>query len=135
MIQLLQSVVKTDKWLAAKAMLVLNLRVFLAHEPFPTLKSCKNKVVSDLNGVHSIDKAVVFWIGDGQIDGDSENYHLFYASAERTGDEFQRKNVNGQSRRNVNILRYFNHQAKLELSFPNACSENPKTYPRLRQIV
>lgn len=121
------------KTLAAEAMLAINLWMYLVHQLFETLGNCKNKVVADADGVHSIDEAVAYWIGDGQIAGDGDRGHLFYALAERMGDKFQ-VNVNGQSRTNVNILRLFN-QAKLELSFPDACSTNPNTYSRLRQIV
>ena len=121
------------KSLAAEAMLAMNLWMFLAHELFETLGHCKNQVIADTDGVHSIDEAVAYWIGDGQIVGDGENGNLFYALAERMGDKFK-MNLNGQSRTNFNILRLFN-QAKIELSFPDACTENPNTYPRLRQIV
>lgn len=121
------------KTLAAEAMLVINLWMYLAHQLFETLDKCKNKVVADNDGVHSIDEAVAYWIGDGQIAGDGDEGHLFYALAERMGDKFQ-INVNGQSRTNLNILRLFN-QAKIELSLADACSTNPDTYPRLREIV
>ena len=121
------------KSLAADAMLVINLWMFLAHELFETLFKCKNKTVADIDGVHSIDEAAAYWIGDGQTAGSGDKGHLFYALAERMGDKFQ-MNVNGQSRTNANILRLFN-EAKKELSFPNACSTNPDTYPLLRRIV
>jgi hypothetical protein len=121
------------KTLASEAMLVINLWMFLVHQLFETLDNCKNKVVADIDGVHSIDEAVAYWIGDGQIAGDGDRGHLFYALAERMGDKFQ-MNVNGQSRTNLNILRLFN-EAKIELSLADACSTNPDTYPRLREIV
>jgi len=75
---------------------------------------------------------VAYWIGDGQQTG-SQNGHLLYAWAETQGNLF-RSNQFGQTRTNSNIIRLFN-EAKLELSFPNACVDNPNTYPRLRIIV
>jgi hypothetical protein len=131
--QAFETVSQNDKTLAADAMLVFNIWMYLAHELYQTLDNCRNRVIADTDGIHSIDEAVAYWIGDGQITGSGENGHLFYALAERMGDKFQ-MDVNGQARTNVNILRLFN-QAKLELSFPNACSDNPDTYPRLRQVV
>jgi len=96
-------------------------------------RRCKNGSISDTDGIHSIDEAVAYWIGDGQIAGDKERGHLLYALAEEMGENFQMVD-SGQSRTNTNILRLFN-QAKLELNFPDACSEDPGTYPRLRRIV
>eukprot|EP00547_Thalassionema_nitzschioides_P018160 CAMPEP_0194239472 /NCGR_PEP_ID=MMETSP0158-20130606/5916_1 /TAXON_ID=33649 /ORGANISM="Thalassionema nitzschioides, Strain L26-B" /LENGTH=2221 /DNA_ID=CAMNT_0038973949 /DNA_START=97 /DNA_END=6759 /DNA_ORIENTATION=+ len=129
----LNSIIDNDKSIAADAMLVLNIWMKLVHELFQTLDNCRKKKIADSDGVHSIDEAVAYWIGDGQVTGDGGKGHLFYALAEKMGDKFER-NTNGQSKTNVNILRLFN-QAKIELSYPNACSENLKTYTRLRQIV
>jgi hypothetical protein len=119
--------------LAPEGILVLNLWMGLVHELEETLTNCKNKVIADTDGIHSIDEAVAYWIGDGQISGDGQQGHLLYALSERIGEEFG-LDENSQTRTNTNILRLFN-QARLELSFPSACSENPTTYPRLRQIV
>lgn len=119
--------------LAAEAAVALNLWMELANELFETLKNCKNKKIADEDGIHSIDEAAAYWLGDGQVAGDSERGHLLYALAERMGDIFG-INEAGQSRTNRNILRLF-HQAKLELSFPDSCSESPNTVIRLRHIV
>ena len=118
---------------APEGILVLNLWMALVHELEETLTNCKNKVIADTDGIHSIDEAVAYWIGDGQISGDGQQGHLLYALSERIGEEFG-FDENSQTRTNTNILRLFN-QARLELSFPSACSANPATYPRLRQIV
>ena len=118
--------------IATEGILVLNLWMTLVHELEQNLLNCKEKKIADTDGIHSIDQAVAYWIGDGQISGDGEKGHLLYALSERMG-EFFGIVENGQSRTNTNILRLFN-QARLELSFPSACSENPNTYPRLRQI-
>jgi hypothetical protein len=119
--------------LAAEAAVALNVWMELANELFQTLKNCKDKKIADEDGIHSIDEAAAYWIGDGLIAGDPERGHLLYALAEQMGDIFG-ISASGQSRTNVNILRLF-HQAKLELSFPDSCSESPNTVRRLRNIV
>jgi len=119
--------------IAAEAAVALNLWMELVNELFQTLTNCKNRKLIDEDGVHSIDEAVAYWIGDGQMVGDSEKGHLLYALAEQMGDHFQ-INDSEQSQTNVNILRLF-HQAKIELSLPNACSGAPETYRRLRHVV
>ena len=127
-----QSPSEDVKNIATEAILVLNLWMTLVHELEETLRNCRENKIADTDGIHSIDEAVAYWIGDGQTSGDGEKGHLLYALTERMG-EFFGVDENGQSRTNTNILRLFN-QARLELSFPSVCSENPKTYPRLRQI-
>ena len=124
---------QTRSTLAAEAAVALNLWMELANELFQTLKNCKDKRIVDEDGIHSIDEAAAYWIGDGQVAGDSERGHLLYALAERMGENFGLNDA-GQSRTNTNILRLF-HQAKLELSFTDSCSENPNTVRRLRHIV
>jgi len=118
---------------AAEAAVALNLWMELANELFQTLTNCKDRKLTDDDGIHSIDEAAAYWIGDGQLAGDSQNGHLFYALAEKMGDIFQ-INEADQSRTNTNILRLF-HQAKIELSLPDVCSGSPTTYRRLRHIV
>lgn len=119
--------------IAADAVLVYNVWMYLVHELYQTLGQCKNKQIVDTDGIHSIDEAVAYWIGDGQVTGEAEQGHLLYALAEQMGEKFGLDET-GQSRTNTNILRLFN-QAKLELSLPTACSDNPDTFPRLSQIV
>merc|ERR1719375_2049961 len=113
--------------------MILNLWMEIVHMMHETLQACKNKQLRDDSGVHSMDIAVAYWIGDGQIAGDAENGHLLYALSESLG-EFFNINNGGQSRTNTNILRSFN-EAKNEVSLPNACSESKSTYTRLRNIV
>ena len=118
---------------AVEAMVAINLWMYLVHELFQTLKNCKNGMIADTDGIHSIDEAVAYWIGDGQIAGDSERGHLLYALAEEMGENFQNE-VGGQARSNKNILRLFN-EAKNVVGLPNACRGDPETYPRLRMII
>jgi hypothetical protein len=119
--------------IATEAVMVLNVWMEIIHMMHETLQACKNKQLRDDSGVHSMDAAVAYWIGDGQIAGDSENGHLLYALSEKFGETFNIDN-GGQSRTNTNILRLFN-EAKNEVSLPNACSESQATYIRLRGIV
>lgn len=117
----------------AEAAMVLNLWMEIVHMLHETAHACKKKQLRDDSGVHSMDAAVAYWIGDGQIAGDAQNGHLLYALSEKFGESF---NIDdgGQSRTNTNILRLFN-EAKNEVSLPNACSESRKTYMRLRRII
>jgi len=119
--------------LIPEAIVVLNLWMYLAHELFETLSNCRMNVIKDKDGIHSIDEAVAYWVGDGQITGSGDNGHLLYALAERLGEKFD-LDAGGQTRTNSNILRLFN-QAQQELSFPNACSETSSTYASLRSLV
>lgn len=121
------------KTLASEAAVALNVWMSLAHVLQKTLKDCKDGRMVNDDGIHYIDEAVAYWIGDGQISGDSERGHLLYALAEEMGENFQ-MDVPGQVRTNINILRLF-HQAKIELSFPDACVSDPNTYKSIYHIV
>ncbi|KAG7349119.1 low iron-inducible periplasmic protein [Nitzschia inconspicua] len=118
---------------AVEACLVLNLWMEIIHSLHKTLNACKQKQLRNEEGVHSMDIAVAYWIGDSQRAGDSTNGHLLYALAESYGEKFG-INEGGQSRTNTNILRLFN-EAKNEVSLPNACSDSKTTYTKLRRIV
>lgn len=121
------------KTLPVEAALSLNLWMQIAHLLYKTLKDCKNKAIRDEDGIHSIDIAVAYWIGDGQIAGSGDKGHLLYAFTERMGELFSMDN-NGQSRTNSNILKLFN-EAKHEISLPGACSDNPSSYLHLSRLV
>ena len=123
----------TNPDVATEAVMILNVWMEIVHLMHKTLQACKEKKLHDDSGVHSMDAAVAYWIGDGQIAGDSENGHLLYALSERFGEAFD-IDYGGQSRTNTNILRLFN-KAKNEVSLPNACSESQTTYKKLRGIV
>jgi hypothetical protein len=105
----------------------------IVHMLHKTLALCKKKEIRDEDGVHAMDVAVAYWIGDGEVAGDLDNGHLLYALAEKMGDIFN-MNDGGQSRTNTNILRLFN-EAKHEILLPGACSESPSTFIRLRRTV
>ena len=119
--------------LPAEAMLALNLWMHLAHSLYETLKHCKNKEIKGADGIHSMDIAVAYWIGDGQIAASGDNGHLFYAMAERMGEIFNMENE-GESKTNSDILQLFN-EAKQAISKPEACSESPSSYLPVAQIV
>lgn len=122
-----------DPTIASEAVIALNLWMYVTHELYQTLDNCKNKRLADDDGIHSIDEAVAYWIGDSQQAGSGEQGHVLYALAERTGELFGQEQ-NGQSRTNRNIIRLFN-QAKVEISFPDACIANPYTHERLREVL
>lgn len=117
--------------LSVEAVVILNVWMYLAHQLYQTLEDCKNKTITGSNGVNAIDVAVAYWMGDGQVTGSPG--HLLYGIAEQKGKDFKVVQ-GGQSITNRNILRLFN-EAKYQLSFPNACSSNPNTYPSLFRIV
>ena len=120
--------------LAAEAAVSLNIWMELANELYQTVERCTNGKIADDDGIHSIDEAAAYWIGDGQLAGDPDAGHLLYALAEKMGFNFQMIGDSGQSRTNTNILRLF-HQAKIELSYPDACKSSSQTVYRLNQIV
>jgi hypothetical protein len=122
-----------SKTLPAEAAVALNVWMHIAHLLYKALKNCKNKEIRDEDGVHSMDVAVAYWIGDGQIAGNGDRGHLMYALSERMGELFN-MDTGGQSRTNTNILKLFN-QAKHEISLPSACSESPASYIRLSRIA
>ena len=121
------------KTLASEAAVALNVWMYLAHTLYQALNDCKAGDLLGDDGIHAIDEAVAYWIGDGQISGNAERGHLLYALAEEMGEAFQ-IDVDGQARTNTNILRLF-HQAKMELSFPDACTNDPGSFKRIYHIV
>jgi hypothetical protein len=129
-----QQVSATEKSLPAEAAVALNLWMYVVHLLHKALESCKNKEIRDDDGVHSMDVAVAYWIGDGQIAGASDRGHLLYALAEEMADNFDTFGAGGESRANTNILKLFN-EAKNEIALPGACSDNPGTFIRMRHIV
>lgn len=126
--------VGSNSTVAAEAALSLNLWMELVNELYQTVENCREGKLTDQDGIHSIDEAVAYWIGDGQLAGSGEEGHLFYAMAERMGRLFNMRNT-GQSRTNANILQLF-QQAKLEVSIAGACSStNSLTSHRVRRAV
>ncbi|GAX12483.1 hypothetical protein FisN_24Hh058 [Fistulifera solaris] len=118
--------------IAAEAAVALNLWMELARELYSTFTLCKESKVTDEDGIHSIDEAVAYWIGDGQIAGESQKGHLLYALAEKMAENFGLDEA-GQSRTNENILRLF-HEAKLEVASPGACKDRAAIH-RVRHVV
>jgi uncharacterized membrane protein YgcG len=128
-----QKVSTGERTVPAEAAVALNLWMHVIHLLHETLRLCKKKELRNDDGLHSMDVAVAYWIGDGQVAGDGERGHLLYAFAEQMGDIFNMDD-GGQSRTNTNILKLFN-EAKNEISLPGACSESPASFIRLRRIV
>lgn len=122
----------TNMPLAAEAAVALNVWMELANELYQAVAQCKDGTLTDEDGIHSIDEAAAYWIGDGNVDS-GENGHLLYALAEQLADHFDVVST-GQSRTNTNILRLF-HQAKMELSLSNGCIDDSSTVSRVHHIV
>jgi Low iron-inducible periplasmic protein len=118
--------------LASEAAVALNLWMELTNELFETVRSCKNGRLTDEAGIQSIDEAAAYWIGDGQIAGNSEKGHLLYALAEEMGSHFGMSEID-QTRTNRNILALF-HELKIYLSQSAACSD-VDTARRVRYMV
>ena len=124
----------TEKSLPIEAAVALNLWMYVVHLLQKALDACKNGEIREDDGIHSMDVAVAYWIGDGQVAGASDRGHLLYALAEEMADHFGTVGTVGESEANKRILRLFN-EAKNEISLPGACSDNPGTYIRLRHVV
>ena len=119
--------------LPVEAMLVLNLWMEIAHVLYTALEACKNKTIAVKDGIHSMDIAVAYWIGDGQVTGSGNNGHLLYALAVKMGEQFT-MDEGGQSRTNTNILKLFK-EAKVQISIPGACAGKPKPYLQLSRTL
>ena len=124
---------RDSRLLPVESATALNLWMHIAHLLYKTLKDCKNMQLQDENGIHSLDIAVAYWIGDGQVAGSGESGHSLYALSERMGELFDMDGF-GQSRTNTNILKLFN-EAKHEMSLPGACSSSPSSYLQLSRLV
>jgi len=123
------------KTLASEAAVVLNLWGYVVHELNQMADNCKNKRLTDDDGVLSLDEAAAYYIGDRQQSGDSSTGHALYAIAERMGEKFSTDpGSSSHSTVNTKVLSYFN-EAKFVLSFHDACVNNPDTYPGLRNII
>jgi hypothetical protein len=120
--------------LAVDAAVALNLWMEAVNELFETLANCRNQQLKDDDGIHSMDEVAAYWLGDGKPDGQFENGHLLYALGETMGKNFDTVGDDGQADANTNLLQLL-QQAKLELSFPDACSEDVATVRRIRHVV
>ena len=119
---------------AADAAVSLNVWMKLTNELFQLVANCRNENLVEADGVHMIDGAVAYWIGDGQVSDSSKQGNLLYAFAEQMSKNFHANSAGQQSRTNVNILRLF-YAAKSELSVANVCTAESASARRLRRIV
>jgi len=123
------------KTLASEAAVALNLWGYVVHELHQMADNCKNKRLTDEDGVLSLDEAAAYYIGDRQQSGDASPGHALYALAEKMGEKFKTDpGSSTHSTVNAKVLSYFN-DAKFILGFHDACVNNPDTYPRLRSII
>ena len=120
--------------LAVDAAVALNLWMEAANELFRMVANCRNQELKDDDGVHSIDEAAAYWLGDAKTDRQIENGHLLYALAEDMAVKFDTVSGGGHAQANSNFLNVL-QAAKLELSYPSACSEDITTARRVRHLV
>ena len=119
--------------LPVEAILSLNLWMQVAHILYETLEDCKNQRIHNNQGIHSLDIAAAYWIGDGQVGGSAHDGNLLYALAEQAGEAFQMGKGAAHSRTNTNILNLFN-EAKNDMALPGACL-GTTSYLRLSNYV
>jgi len=122
----------TGETVAAEAAVVLNVWMGLATDLFNIASRCRKNRIKGDDGLRLVDGVVAYWIGDGQVVGDSSKGHLLYAMAELMGEKFQSE-LAGQARLNTNILGLLN-EAKIAVSLPDACAV-PSTVRRVRHLV
>lgn len=123
------------KTLAAEAAVALVIWGFIVHELYETIDRCSNDGFSkDEDGIHSIDEAVAYWIGEGQETGSKTSGYLLYRLAEEGGELFGQKTGGSQSQTNKNVLQLF-REAALNLSFDGACGGNQRIITSLSFII
>lgn len=114
---------ETNPVLASEAAVALNIWGWIAHELYQAWDNCATRgFTSDEDGVHSIDEAVAYWIGDEQETGSKSSGYLLYRLAEEGAEMFDLPQINGQSKTNMKILKLFK-EAALQLTFSRACAD------------
>uniref|UniRef100_A0A7S2Y2Y9 Uncharacterized protein n=1 Tax=Entomoneis paludosa TaxID=265537 RepID=A0A7S2Y2Y9_9STRA len=120
---------------AAEAAVALNIGMEVINELYQQLANCRDQRIQDDNGIHSIDQVAALYIGDGEISGNHEEGHLLYNLAERMAIKFGTVDeASGMALANLKFLRLLN-QARLDLSFPQACSGDLTTVRKLTRTV
>ena len=120
--------------LPAEAAVILNIWMEVVNELYQQLANCRDQSVQGDDGIHSIDKVAALYIGDGEIAGNKERGHLLYNLAEVMAGTFGTVDSSGMAAANVHILRLLT-EAKLELSFPQACQADVSTVRKLTRTV
>jgi len=126
----------TQGILAAEAVVVLNLWMVVVHKVYSAVSLCKSKMNGsslEEGGVHVLDEAVAYWIGEDQMTGSAYEGHLLYALAEDMGSRFNQDD-GGQSIVNKKVLRLFN-EAKDQITFANTCTIHSRTHIKLKHIA
>ena len=122
--------------LAAEAAVVLNLWMITVNKLYEGVHGCKmqmNNTSLPNNAMHFFDEAAAYWIGQEQVTGSASRGHTMYALSEEMGTRFGQDDSD-QTEVNQKILMFFN-EAKDQMTFPNACSENSSTHENLKHIV
>jgi hypothetical protein len=121
--------------LPAEAAVALIIWGYITHELYEMILRCKKySSTSDEDGVHSIDEAVAYWIGEGQETGSKTNGYLLYRLSEEGGELFDQKLLGGQSRTNKNILKLFK-ETSLQLAFDGTCGQNDSILRTLTMLT
>lgn len=129
---------KNAPTLASEAAVALNMWMAVVDKLYDTVHDCKensnnpNSLKKD-GGVHTLDEAAAFWIGDSQVTGDPYQGHLLYAFTEKIGEIFN-QDAGGQTEVNRRLMRLFN-EAKDQITFANACTVQSNTHVKLKHIV
>jgi hypothetical protein len=108
--------------LAAEAAVVMNLWMQVTHELHTAVTDCESGKETT-----SIDKAVAFWLGEGQSEGQSDG-QLLYTVAQIAGTRFGEE---GEVKVNQEVMKRFS-RAKF---YTDQCSSDPDTFMKLRMIV
>ncbi len=120
--------------LPAEAAVALVIWGTIVHELYETIFRCSIfDSTTDRDGVHSIDEAVAYWIGEGQETGSETNGFLMYRLAEEGAELFGQKQDGNQSPTNKNVLKLFKEIA-LHLAFEEACIESVRKHSTLTLI-
>jgi len=120
--------------IAAEAAVVLNIGMEVINELYQQLDNCRNLRIRDDDGIHSIDQVAALYIGDGEISGNSNQGHLLYNLAEKMAITFGTVDPSGVATANLKFLRLLT-EARLDLSFPQACSGDLSTVRKLTRTV
>ncbi len=109
--------------IAAEAAVALSIWSQVVHKLYEALDRCISNDFSKGGGVHLIDEAVAFYIGSTQETGSDSQGHLLYRLAEEGSKMFNVEMLDGQSRSNRKIVKYFK-EAAFQLSVEGACGKN-----------
>jgi hypothetical protein len=86
-----------------EAAVVMIIWISAVTELFNSMDYCKSK--DSALALQALDKAVAFWVGEGQVDGSNEAGSLLYNLAEVAGERFDQDN--GETAANTELMTIF----------------------------